>query len=113
MAVSGRTRGARGSRNQAGSREKITHEKAAPEKVVQEKTTKEKDWRPQVHVVQKGDTLYSIAFNYGFDYHELADLNGIQDPNVIQTGQQIRLFPGSTPARPLVVESKPAESLVT
>ena len=76
------------------------------------KTPREKDWRPQVHVVQKGDTLYSIAFNYGFDYHELADLNGIQDPNVIQIGQQIRLFPGSTPARPLVVESKPAESLV-
>jgi lipoprotein NlpD len=47
-----------------------------------------------VHVVQKGDTLYSIAFNYGFDYHELADLNGIKDPSVISIGQEIRLFPG-------------------
>ena len=33
--------------------------------------------------MQKGDTLYSIAFNYGLDYHELAELNGIQNPGVI------------------------------
>ena len=46
------------------------------------KTVREKDWRPEVHVVQKGDTLYSIAFNYGFDYHELAELNAIKDPSV-------------------------------
>ncbi len=54
----------------------------------------EKDWRPEVYVVQKGDTLYSIAFNYGFDYHELAEMNGIQDPNFIQIGQKINLLPG-------------------
>jgi len=71
----------------------------------------EKDWRPQIHVVQKGDTLYSIAFNYGLGHHELAELNGIQDPNMIQIGQQIRLFPGS--AAPVAsLESKPAESLI-
>jgi len=92
--------------------EKTTHEKAAPEKVVQEKTTKEKDWRPQVHVVQKGDTLYSIAFNYGFDYHELAELNGIQNPGAISIGQEIRLFPGKTASVARPAESKQAESLV-
>ena len=60
---------------------------------------KEKDWRPKSYVVQKGDTLYSIAFNYGFDYHELAALNGIKDPRLISIGQEIRLFPGkATPA---------------
>jgi len=51
------------------------------------------DWRPPVHVVKKGDTLYSIAFNYGMDYRELAELNGIQNPAVIKIGQEIRLFP--------------------
>jgi len=78
------------------------------------KLAREKDWRPEAHVVQKGDTLYSIAFNYGFDYHELAELNGIQDPGMIQIGQQIRLFPsGAKPiARPAVVESKPIEPAV-
>jgi lipoprotein NlpD len=79
------------------------------------KALREKDWRPEVHVVQKGDTLYSIAFNYGFDYHELAELNGIKDPSVISIGQEIRLFPGSSlsAARAnATVESKPGEPLV-
>ncbi|HXU94695.1 MAG TPA: peptidoglycan DD-metalloendopeptidase family protein [Gallionella sp.] len=74
------------------------------------KAAHEKDWRPQVHIVEKGDTLYSIAFNYGLDYHELAELNGIQDPNVIQIGQQIRLFAAAAApaaARPAAAESKP------
>jgi lipoprotein NlpD len=74
----------------------------------------EKDWRPKSYVVQKGDTLYSIAFNYGFDYHDLADLNGIKDPSVISIGQEIRLFPDSSktgaPAAP--VEAKPIDVLV-
>jgi lipoprotein NlpD len=26
------------------------------------KTSREEDWRPETYVVQKGDTLYSIAF---------------------------------------------------
>ncbi len=83
---------------------------AAAEKA-RAKAQREKDWRPAVHVVQKGETLYGIAFNYGFDYHELAELNGIADPNVISAGQQIRLFPGST--RPAAMaEAKPAEPVI-
>jgi len=79
------------------------------------KSSREKDWRPEKHVVQKGDTLYSIAFNYGFDYHELAELNAIKDPSVISIGQEIHLFPGRSmsTARPNeAVESKPVESVV-
>ena len=91
------------------------HSESAKKKTVavetaHKKASREKDWRPQVHIVQKGDTLFSIAFNYGFDYHELAELNGIQDPGVIQIGQQIRLFPGSAAIRPAAaVDSKPIE----
>jgi lipoprotein NlpD len=71
----------------------------------------DKDWRPKVHTVQKGDTLYAIAFNYGLDYHELAQLNNIQDVNHIQVGQQLNLFPGVAPLRPpVVVESRPIQS---
>ncbi|MBI5919981.1 MAG: peptidoglycan DD-metalloendopeptidase family protein [Nitrosomonadales bacterium] len=74
-----------------------------------------KDWRPSVYIVQKGDTLYSIAFNHGFDYRELAELNGIQNPSMIQIGQEIRLFPQSAAngvrtveVRPIPAEAKPA-----
>ena len=93
-------------RSEAHQKTVVTTEEA------RKKIAREKDWRPEVHVVQKGDTLFSIAFNYGFDYHELAELNGIQDPAVIQIGQQIRLFPGSATSaiRPAaVVDRKPIE----
>ena len=51
----------------------------------------ERDWRPAYHIVQKGDTLYSIALEYGFDYKEIAEWNSLADPNVILIGQQLRL----------------------
>jgi lipoprotein NlpD len=78
------------------------------------KSSRDKDWRPETHVVKKGDTLYSIAFNYGFDYHELAELNGIKDPKVISIGQEIRLFPGKvrTATSSAPVEVKPIEILL-
>jgi lipoprotein NlpD len=72
---------------------------------------REKDWRPAAYVVQKGDTLFSIAFNYGFDYHELAGMNGIKDPGLISIGQRILLFPNRAgPAAPVAV--KPIDILV-
>lgn len=92
----------------------IDHSTAARGGVVQSTGGKppvqrERDWRPQVYVVQKGDTLYSIALNFGFDYRELAALNGIENPAVIKVGQEIRLFPaaGAT-ATTVAVASKPA-----
>ncbi len=57
------------------------------------KVAGEKDWRPASHVVLKGDTLYSIAFYYGLDYHDLEELNDIKNPRLIQVGQVLRLFP--------------------
>lgn len=89
-----------------------THRKAeAATEDMRKKIAREKDWRPEVHTVQKGDTLYSIAFNYGYDYRELAEMNGIQDPGVIQIGQQIRLFRGKA-APAAAVDSKPVEPSV-
>jgi lipoprotein NlpD len=69
-----------------------------------------KEWRPEVYVVQKGDTLYGIAFNYGYGYRELAEMNGIQNPDAIFVGQKIRLLPAkvstvNTPAAPVVPQA--------
>ncbi len=44
------------------------------------------------YVVQKGDTLYSIAFEHGLDYREVAEQNNIDNPAAIQIGQQIKLL---------------------
>ena len=41
------------------------------------------------HVVVKGDTLYSIAWRYNYDYKKLADWNGIKSPYVIYLGDSI------------------------
>ena len=67
----------------------------------------DKDGRPQIHVVQKGETLHSIAFNYGLDYREIAELNGIQNHDLIQSGKELRLpVAGTAAAVKPVVESK-------
>ncbi|MEN6587939.1 MAG: peptidoglycan DD-metalloendopeptidase family protein [Sulfuricella sp.] len=74
------------------------------------------DWRPNTHTVQKGDTLYALALEYGFDYKELAEWNGIGAPYVIRIGQQLRLAPAQsdtvsvTPLKPVapVAESTSA-----
>ena len=81
---------------------------------LQKKSQRENDWRPEVYVVQKGDTLYSIAFNYGFDYHELAELNNIRDPSVISIGQEIHLFASrpKTDGADVPIKPKPVEILL-
>ena len=56
------------------------------------KPYKEGDWRPEFYVVNKGDTLYSIALDHGEDYRDLAKWNHLEDPARIQVGQKIRLF---------------------
>lgn len=43
------------------------------------------------HVVQPGETLYSIAWRYGRDYRELGSANGIGPPWTIEAGQVLRL----------------------
>jgi LysM repeat protein len=45
----------------------------------------------RIHVVQRGETFYRIALNYGFTVEELASYNNIADPTRIDVGQQIRI----------------------
>lgn len=59
--------------------------------------------------VRAGDTLYSIAWESGRDYRELAAWNHITPPYVIRTGQVLRLYPPKS-ARPTAPEPKPAAS---
>ncbi|WP_336368513.1 peptidoglycan DD-metalloendopeptidase family protein [Marinobacter sp. C2H3] len=43
------------------------------------------------HVVQQGETLYGIAWQYGRDYRELGRANGLRPPWTIKPGQVLRL----------------------
>jgi lipoprotein NlpD len=56
--------------------------------------------QPDVYIVQKGDTLYSIALNHGIDRKELAERNGIPDAGTIHIGQRLSLSAPSPQAGP-------------
>ncbi len=65
----------------------------------------------KTHTVQKGETLYAIAFQNNLDYRELAIWNNIENLNVIKVGAVLRLSPptiGLASALP-----KPSEPVVT
>jgi LysM repeat protein len=49
----------------------------------------------QYYTVQKGDTLWKICKDYfddGSRYKEIAELNGISNPNKIYVGQKIKMY---------------------
>ena len=53
------------------------------------------------HIVQKGETLYSIARQYGLTHQEVGAWNNLSDVNAIREGMTLRLTaPGSTEAQP-------------
>ena len=58
---------------------------------------------PDVYVVQPGDSLSTIAFQFGVSVDLLAETNGIEDANVIKVGQEL-VIPGPTP---IVTETVP------
>jgi len=57
-----------------------------------------------VHIVQKSETLFSLAWRYGWDYKELASANNIPAPYTIYPGQKLIIKPSRTFAQ------KPATS---
>lgn len=45
----------------------------------------------KTHIVQRGETLYAIAFHYDTDYRTLAHLNHIKPPYSLRVGQVLSL----------------------
>jgi lipoprotein NlpD len=74
-------------------------------------TRRRGDERPDAYVVQRGDTLYAIALDFGFDYRELAAWNELADPSRILVGQRLRFTP---PQKDVAAEVKslPAMAVV-
>ncbi|MDV9032721.1 peptidoglycan DD-metalloendopeptidase family protein [Pseudomonas sp. RAC1] len=65
------------------------------------------------YVVKPGDTLFSIAFRYGWDYKELAARNGIAPPYTIRPGQPIRFSSGSGGSTTVVTSGPSSSSRTT
>jgi LysM repeat protein len=62
---------------------------------------------PEYHIIQSGETLFTIARQYGLTAAELIRLNNITNPNLIYAGQ--RLIVGSSTAE---ASEAPAESVL-
>ncbi len=71
-----------------------------------------KDWRPDLYTVKKGDTLYSIGLEHGYDYKEIARANNIAPPYTIFVGQKLKLKP-SGPAPAPVAETESSDVVIT
>ncbi|MHA6164005.1 peptidoglycan DD-metalloendopeptidase family protein [Pseudomonas sichuanensis] len=65
------------------------------------------------YVVKPGDTLFSIAFRYGWDYKELAARNNIPPPYTIRPGQPIRFSSGAGGSTTVVTSSPSSSSKTT
>lgn len=59
------------------------------------------------YVVQRGDTLYSIALAFGQDFRDLARWNGLDDPSRLQVGQTLRVTPSADVPGSSVVAAVP------
>ncbi len=61
------------------------------------------------HVVRLGDTLYSVAFLYGYQVEKVASWNNLKPPYTIYKGQRLSLRP---PAAKTVSRSKPKPATI-
>jgi LysM repeat protein len=68
---------------------KIHSPVAAKAKPAAPKTAPSTAPQPQYHVVQSGDTLYSISKKYNLEVDQLLRLNHMQPDSVIQPGQKL------------------------
>jgi lipoprotein NlpD len=64
---------------------------------------------PTSYAVQRGDTLYSIAFRYGLDYRALALANNISSSFTIYPGQKLLLVKGAIGKKAAAAQAKPAK----
>lgn len=73
---------------------------------------------PQTYVVKKGDSLHAIAFRFGLDVRNVAQWNGLRNPNLIYPGQRLRLYaPGAVATRatppPIALDRIPPQAMET
>ena len=74
--------------------------------------------KPGYYTVKQGDTLIRIAFDNGQNWRDIARWNGLDNPNVIEVGQVVRVVPpppvDTASTRPVVpagrVDSRPLDA---
>jgi lipoprotein NlpD len=64
-----------------------------------------------LYTVKSGDTLYSIAREFGMDRRELIAINGIENPNQIAVGRVLKVKPQGATSAPVVSETEVAKPI--
>jgi lipoprotein NlpD len=54
--------------------------------------------KPGYYTVKRGDTLYAIGLETGQGYRDIARWNGLENPNLIEVGQVLRVVPPAAEA---------------
>ena len=78
----------------------------------------ENSGKPGYYTVRPGDTLMRIALDTGQNWRDVVRWNNLQNPNLIEVGQVLRVFPpGADPTQPQTrpvatarVESRPLDA---
>ncbi len=65
-----------------------------------------------VHTVQAGENLFRISLRYGTTVRAIMELNGLENPNIIYVGQQIRI-PGGAEAAGTATPTPAATTEIT
>lgn len=74
------------------------------------------DTRPATYTVKPGDTLMRIALESGQAWRDIARWNGIENPNLIEVGQVLRVLPptgevlATKPVTTPRIEAKPLDA---
>lgn len=67
---------------------------------------------PKIKVL-KGDSLYSIAWQFGLDYQKIAKWNGLKKPYLLRVGQSLQLRPPKTSQSTTLARSRASPSATT
>ncbi|HEU4709159.1 MAG TPA: peptidoglycan DD-metalloendopeptidase family protein [Methylophilaceae bacterium] len=94
---------------------KSTPAKPAPKTAKAKSATpaKGKDTRPDSYIVKKGDTLYSIGLEFGYDYRDIAQANHISPPYPLYVGQKLDFRSLKSGETKTVMAEKPATAAAT
>ncbi len=68
------------------------------------------DWRPDTYIVKKGDTLFSIGLEHGYDYKDIAQANNISAPYSIKVGQSLKLSALKDKSAPTDIQTNQANN---
>jgi lipoprotein NlpD len=69
--------------------------------------------KPGYHTVKAGDTLIRIALDYGQNWRDIARWNAMDNPNVVEVGQVLRIVPPASEQKVAAARPVPGGSAPT